>query len=800
MIKKINIANFGIFKNFDWDSAIRDKGNNILFFKRLNILYGRNYSGKTTLSKIFRSIETNRPSLKISSPNFQLIDYDEEICNQNSTTTKHDIRVYNRDFVKDNLKWLIDEDNGEIEPFAIVGEGNVETEAFILKKQEELGSEENEKGILHQLKLKKDEFSKKNTEYESYKNELQKKLRQKANDDIKHNFNLPNYTIKSIDKDIIKIQNDNITVLIEEDIFRKKELLKDDIKGEIQTSPLYNTSIDKYQSLVEELVTKQIKPTESIQDLLNDSLLQQWAKEGINHHYEKRTTCGFCQQPLPSDLWDTLKKHFNKESRDLEADLISCIDNLEQEKRSIEQHLTIIPDKFYSTNHKSLDSINLKWETEKSKFSDHIDSLIKVANQRKENIFTPIKFTLTQPENNLNSTLTEYNHLVISNNEKALTLKTDKDSASEDLRINSVLEFMTLINYTGSITKRDTLKEESDALFSEVESIEFKVDEIKSEIKALELEHNDEQKGVEKVNEYLHHFFGDNSLYLEAEESDTSPEDTPIFKFVLKRNDKEANNLSEGECSLIAFCYFLAKLEDDNTKGKDLILWIDDPISSLDANHIFFVFSLIENKLAQPKKYKQLFISTHNLDLLKYLKRLTAPKIKDTNGKKQEDWNHFILQRESENSSIHLMPDYLKDYITEFNFLFSQIFHCYKNNDTDNFSLYYNFGNNLRKFLEAYLYYKYPDKSGNKERMKKFLNSDGVGLAVTERITNELSHLEEIFDRSISPIDIPEIKKLAQYILKQMCFKDEEQLRSLLNSINKKGDALESIITDLKND
>ena len=799
MIKKINITNYGIFKNFDWDSTIRDKGNNILFFKRLNILYGRNYSGKTTLSKIFRSIETDKPSLKISNPNFQLIDCEEEVCDQNSTTTKYDIRVYNRDFVKDNLKWLIDEDNGEIEPFAIVGEGNVETEALILEKQVELGSEEEEQGILHQLKLKKDEYTKKNSEYDSYKNELQGMLRKKANDDIKHKFNLPNYTIKGIEQDISTIIEKEITALTDEEVTYRNELLKDDIKDEILPSSLYNTSLKKHHLLVEELVTKKIKPTESIQDLLNDSLLQQWARDGVKHHYEKRTTCGFCQQPLPHDLWDTLKRHFNKESEDLEKDLLSCIESLEQEKKSIEQHIIIVSNKFYSTNHKELDSIKLKWETERSKYSNHIDSLIKVTKQRKENIFTPIEFTLSQPESDLNSTLVEYNNLVTSNNDKASTLKTDKDSASEDLRINSVLAFMTLINYTDSITRRDTLKQESDALSSEVESIELKVDEIKNEIKALELEHNDEQKGVEKVNEYLHHFFGDNSLYLEAEESDATEEETPVFKFVLKRNGNQANNLSEGECSLIAFCYFLAKLEDHNTKGKDLILWIDDPISSLDANHIFFVFSLIENKLAQPKNYNQLFISTHNLDLLKYLKKLTVPFFKDENNKNQKDLNHFLLQRESENSSIQLMPSYLKEYITEFNFLFSQIFSCYENEGTDNFSLYYNFGNNVRKFLEAYLYYKYPDKSGNKERMKRFLNSDGVGLAVTERITNELSHLEEIFDRSISPIDIPEIKKLAKYILKQMCIKDEEQLRSLLNSINKKGESLESIITDLKN-
>jgi wobble nucleotide-excising tRNase len=69
----------------------------------------------------------------------------------------------------------------------------------------------------------------------------------------------------------------------------------------------------------------------------------------------------------------------------------------------------------------------------------------------------------------------------------------------------------------------------------------------------------------------------------------------------------------------------MAKLEDEKSKDKKLIIWIDDPISSLDSNHIFFIFSLIETVIAKPKIYKQLFISTHNLDFLKYLKRLSRP-------------------------------------------------------------------------------------------------------------------------------------------------------------------------------
>ncbi len=49
MITKIkSITNLAVFKDFDWDTVIRDDGNNVVLFKTINIFCGRNYSGKTT--------------------------------------------------------------------------------------------------------------------------------------------------------------------------------------------------------------------------------------------------------------------------------------------------------------------------------------------------------------------------------------------------------------------------------------------------------------------------------------------------------------------------------------------------------------------------------------------------------------------------------------------------------------------------------------------------------------------------------------------------------------------------------
>jgi wobble nucleotide-excising tRNase len=51
MITKINkIKDFGVFKNFKNSGTIPE-------FKKFNLIYGWNYSGKTMLSRVFRCLE-----------------------------------------------------------------------------------------------------------------------------------------------------------------------------------------------------------------------------------------------------------------------------------------------------------------------------------------------------------------------------------------------------------------------------------------------------------------------------------------------------------------------------------------------------------------------------------------------------------------------------------------------------------------------------------------------------------------------------------------------------------------------
>lgn len=142
MIKDIDIEKFGLFNSYLWNHNI----DGCEPFKKLNIIYGRNYSGKTTLSRIFRCIEKGELHKHYTDGKFTIRCVNDNTITHNNLQYTKQIRVYNEDFVKENLSWLHKED-GSIEPFAILGSKNIELESKIKNIEDLLGSIPDKKGL-----------------------------------------------------------------------------------------------------------------------------------------------------------------------------------------------------------------------------------------------------------------------------------------------------------------------------------------------------------------------------------------------------------------------------------------------------------------------------------------------------------------------------------------------------------------------------------------------------------------------------------------------------------------------------
>lgn len=782
MIKKFSKINYGSYQDFSWD--------NLQEFQKLNIFYGRNYSGKTTLSRILRSFEVKNPHSDYVGSTFQI-----EIKENAPPLTQDDIanndlviRVYNKDFVKENLGFLIDDKAGDIKAFAsvIVGEENKKTQAKIQELQNKLGNEKENKennifvsGLYKELqdlnKEKADTLDKIKTKNQDEK--LSKKASQ-----IKSNSNFviqgTNYDIRNIRKDIETIKTPNSNFILESHEKQTKEaLISDEIKQSLDFEISFN--VNRFSEFITKsriLIETKITPKQNI-----ENQLRSWLDEGLKLHEHSKDTqqCKFCNNTLTQERIQWLLENVKDDKTDLMKSEINAyleeIKGMEKDSEKVlEKVQKIESQSFYKNLREDFNQYKTNLESAiRSYNNSSLRQLRQNLEDKLKGIYNPniIFHEVTDNSREIQQILNSIKDLCTQNNKQTKTLEQDQENARKALRLDEVARFIDNIDYFKTQEEIKELENTLKIKDKEIKDKEQEIEKIKKEIQELQDSLSDEKAGADKANKYLKSFFGNNQL-----EFKSIPEKKG--EFTIRRNNEAAKNLSEGECSLLAFCYFVAKLQDRATKDKKPIIWIDDPICSLDNNHIFFIFSLIESQIAKPKNYTQLFISTHNLDFLRYLKSLTGFQWRDNKNK-----TPMFLVEKQQSSTIKNLPPYMQKYITEFNYLFEQIYKC--SNEQDNtIETFYNVANNIRKFLESYLFFKYPNVDSLMSKYEKFFKDNQEAVFIN-RIINEFSHLEENPERANEPLDLLEIQKVSKIVIETIKQKDKEQFNALLESIGK---------------
>ncbi|EIA6089471.1 AAA family ATPase, partial [Campylobacter jejuni] len=656
--------NFGSYKNFKW-------GNNLEEFKTINIFYGRNYSGKTTLSRIARSFELKKHNEDFLDGNFKIKLEDGNFLTQNDVIKSNlDIRVYNSDFVKENLNYLYDK-KGNIKGFKSIGEEQKNIKE-IIEKREKILKTRNEK--LQKLENDKKEFL--NDDRET---KLEEKFTEKASLIATNPNYLKGYrynkTALKKDLNIIK-NNEDAYILNNEEQNQFIKILEDKEKHNTNFNNTFNK--DNFQGILKhssEILEKEIIIKENL-----TSELRQWLEEGLKFHKEHLSTqqCKFCNNPLTLEriVWiENNIKDDSGEKEKIEEELKDLLDNFENYKLELKKILQDIEYENFYSNYK--DSFIALKEQLGANIANYNKELLKIEEKIKEkqkDVFTPIKLENTNDfSDEIFLILNKIENLCKENDEYTNKLSTNQDEAREKLRLNEVAKFAKDSDCFAIQDEIQNLKQNINTLEKSIATQNNKIDLLESRIEKYKEKLSNLETSTSNINKYLKSYFGHNMLELKVKKDDKGQLNG---EFEILRNGKQAKNLSEGECSLIAFCYFVASLKDANTKDKNPIIWIDDPISSLDNNHIFFIFSVIENEIVRKNSFEQFFISTHNLDFLKYIKRLKKSKSKQSkNDEKEYDFPQYYFIEKSvkesmETSEVKKLPKCLEKYTTEFNYLF----------------------------------------------------------------------------------------------------------------------------------
>lgn len=307
MLLKINhLSNFGIFQNFVWDEKVIDKQSKIKQFKRLNVIYARNYSGKTTLSRLMQCVEFKQNNPYYNGCSYELkFENNQSYLSHTIQNCSHNVRVYNKDFVENNLGW--DKNSkGNIKAFSVMGQENIEIAKIIEKIKPYLEEDiNNPKTFSYYINQAKSKLIETEAKEKSEKTKLKEEC---ANHARKLKENRSIYGVKAmyertdLERDLREIKP-NYYVPLSDEMIQKLELQIQDIeKSDIDDIKLILINISTIWKEFEVIMKEKVTPSQIIHELDQNQELSNWAFNGVQlHKINNLDNCSFCGSEISAD-------------------------------------------------------------------------------------------------------------------------------------------------------------------------------------------------------------------------------------------------------------------------------------------------------------------------------------------------------------------------------------------------------------------------------------------------------------------------------------------------------------------
>ena len=411
MIKKIkSIKNFGVFDNYHTDSNLPD-------FKRYNLIYGWNASGKTTLSRLLRCFELKAIHSDFSQAEFQLQMENESLSNHENLDKISNIRVFNKDFINESVFT----EGGKVKPIYYIGKEDIEKK----KKLEDLKKEE--ENIKKQLNSKEENIKQKKKEKEKLATGKSKQIKEFLRTEGKDKYT--NYDKSHFDSRIEKLNEEEYSILTQEELDKKRKGINQTVKNEIllfkETNLFNEQDIEKVNEILEKEVI-----SETIEKLKNNKNLNQWVKEGLDlYNQSDKSICDFCEQPMPEKRIEALKKHFSQSYQNL----MSKIENLKQNWESNRITTPILnKDSLYDDLASGFKIEKNKLNEEITKYNQFTNKVLKQLEKKEKNPFQKVE-KINYENFEIKNLIEKINNIILQHNKKTKNFNEQRLKEKKDM-------------------------------------------------------------------------------------------------------------------------------------------------------------------------------------------------------------------------------------------------------------------------------------------------------------------------------------------------------------------------------
>ncbi len=700
MIQQIDhLRDFGIYRNF--------QGGGLPAFAKCNLIYGWNYSGKTTLSRLFQILE--KPERIASWPNssFRIVLSDGSPVTHASLETNPPpkTRVFNREFVQENFE-----------------QEHTAPAVFILGLENRVLRQR-----LEHLNRRRERVAQLEAMFQEQARQAQGEIDQLGTDKASGAGSLlgvRNFRRPDLMRRVEEVRQDYASSLLADaEVTAKLEVCRTTNAWSV-LNPVPTTVPDwvALSASVADLLG-QTASNRAIERLKSDRDLETWVRTGMALHQDKRE-CEFCGSPISDARLDLLRGHFSHGYEALVRDLKAKV----QECQNLRLDSPFPDERDFAPDLKA-EFTGLRDEIQNWKeWAVQVQArMVEALTQKQTRIETAIVWEadLSRAAERL-TLLDRVNALIQRHNQAANELTQAKANARAALERH----FAALLFRDNDLTGKEARVAEARQRTTDAAGV---LSRVAARITAVELQVRQQSIGAAKLNDVLRFLLAGNNIEVAAVGDG-------LFEF--RRDGTPAANLSDGEKTAIAFAYFLVSLEANGAVLADTIVFIDDPISSLDSNHIYAIYALIAERLVA---CRQIFVSTHNSELFNLMKdEWFEARSRYANNR---DACAYYVNRTLDGgaqwmATVEDLPALLRRYKSEYHFVFAQL-HAFANAQAPSLHEAYTAPNLLRKFLEAYLGFKKPCVSKWSDKLDLLFATPEEQREI-QKFADDASHLQGV--------------------------------------------------------
>lgn len=731
-------------------------------FRRFNLIYGFNGSGKSTLSKIFARFEDETRVVDLPdgcSFEIELTDGTRLGTASQLAGLESRICVFNNDFIDRNLQW----GSGRAKSIFYISEAQADLASELDATERAVTASRHAKAVQDKIVEQREKELKtyRTTRAKTVSNALHLSGRRYEANHLAEDYRSLSYSAASI------LSHEALAAAIDVTRLSAPPPPLSEIKVDLEAVKAFVENARNFAEV-------------SIGQILLDELdkhpaMAQWISTGYNYHTSQHLeSCLFCGNPIEPMRRKNLAAALDNKLATLLSDLNSASNQLSNYKLYLADLRAKWP-KSAELDAKLKDSYSEELALFEERFNaarSYLDEAERITAARLSLPMTVVEHNLPpshvvaqicgdfiEKEKAVNSIIREHNALMAD-------FTTRQATAREAIRLHHLAEEGEI--YAGLESAVIEARAESGRLDEENTLRGKKIAELSAKVKS-------HGPAAEQITKLMKSYLGHGELTVVAANQG----------YELHRHGKLVRGQpSEGEKTAIALCYFLSTLKSEGRSVKDLIVVVDDPISSLDSKAMTYACLLVRTWLADAA---QAFVFTHNQVCMNEFKKSWRNQEKPKNGVPTAIYLFLDVSMpgngEVRSTNIVDMPAQLKGYDSDYHFLCHKVLQFEAAGEAYS-EYWFMMPNVIRRVLEVFLAFKVPGSHPVFQKLESILKRhpelDRTRMLALERVVQVESHSDNI-DHLIaqSSITIEETRVANAALLDLMTIVDDNHAAAI---------------------